>query len=131
MMNENTGFDLQTTEDFVADELKNLGIPCNLIGYRYLRRAVALCIQDPDAIKHIVKGLYANVAEQYGTTVSRTERAIRHCVAVCFDRSDPDTIEAYFGRTVSARKGHATNAEFIAMVAENVRRKMREYYYVR
>lgn len=44
-----------------------------------------------------------------------------HAVEVAWDRGDLDTLQAYFGYTVSYTKGKPTTAEFIAMVSERIR----------
>jgi two-component system response regulator (stage 0 sporulation protein A) len=42
------------------------------------------------------------------------ERAIRHAIEVAWDRGDLDTLQRFFGYTVSNTKGKPTNSEFIA-----------------
>lgn len=53
-------------------------------------------------------------------TASRVERAIRHAIEVAWDRGDLDTLQKYFGFTVSNSKGKPTNSEFIAMIADRL-----------
>ena len=54
------------------------------------------------------------------------ERAIRHAIEVAWDRGDLDTLQRFFGYTVSNTKGKPTNSEFIARIANVVRQQMRE-----
>lgn len=42
--------------------------------------------------------------------------AIRHAIEVAWDRGDLETLQKYFGYTVSNAKGKPTNSEFIAMM---------------
>ena len=56
----------------------------------------------------------------FGTTASRVERAIRHAIEVAWDRGDLETLQKYFGYTVSNAKGKPTNSEFIAMIADKL-----------
>lgn len=72
-----------------------------------------------DAVKS-KKVLYPEVARKFGTTASRVERAIRHAIEVAWDRGDLDTLQKYFGFTVSNSKGKPTNSEFIAMIADRL-----------
>ena len=53
------------------------------------------------------------------------ERAIRHAIEVAWDRGDLETLQKFFGYTVSNIKGKPTNSEFIAMIADclSLRRK--------
>ena len=60
------------------------------------------------------------LAKRFGTTPSRVERAIRHAIEVAWDRGDLETLQKYFGYTVSNVKGKHTNSEFIAMIADRL-----------
>jgi two-component system response regulator (stage 0 sporulation protein A) len=60
------------------------------------------------------------VAKRFGTTPSRVERAIRHAIEVAWDRGDLETLQKFFGYTVSNTKGKPTNSEFIAMIADRL-----------
>ena len=64
--------------------------------------------------------LYPAVAKKFGTTSSRVERAIRHAIEVAWDRGDLETLQKYFGYTVSNAKGKPTNSEFIALIADRL-----------
>ena len=54
------------------------------------------------------------------------ERAIRHAIEVAWDRGDLETLQKYFGYTVSNAKGKPTNSEFIAMIADRIRLSRRK-----
>ena len=69
----------------------------------------------------IAKVLYPEVARRYNTTPSRVERAVRHAIETAWDRGDLETLQRYFGYTVSNTKGKPTNSEFIAMIADRIR----------
>ena len=66
-----------------------------------------------DVINAIIKVLYPQVAKTFNTTPNRVERAIRHAIEVAWDRGDLDTLQRFFGYTVSNTKGKPTNSEFI------------------
>ena len=68
----------------------------------------------------ITKVLYPQVAKTFQTTPSRVERAIRHAIEVAWDRGDLDTLQRFFGYTVSNTKGKPTNSEFIALIADKL-----------
>ena len=42
----------------------------------------------------------------------------RHAIEVAWDRGDIETLQKFFGYTVSNIKGKPTNSEFIAMIAD-------------
>ena len=98
--------------------IHDIGVPAHIKGYQYLREAIGLAVADMDVINAVTKVLYPAVAKKYGTTASRVERAIRHAIEVAWDRGDLETLQKYFGYTVSNAKGKPTNSEFIAMIAD-------------
>ena len=105
----------------VTDIIHELGIPAHIKGYRYVREAIILAVGNAGIIDAITKELYPQVAKMFQTTPSRAERAIRHAIEVAWDRGDLETLQRYFGYTVSNIKGKPTNSEFIALVAEHIR----------
>ncbi len=114
--------DLEST---VTEVIHEIGVPAHIKGYQYLREAIILTIGDMEIINAVTKVLYPAVAKKYGTTPSRVERAIRHAIEVAWDRGDLETLQKFFGYTVSNIKGKPTNSEFIAMIADclSLRRK--------
>ena len=112
-------------EAVVTDIIHEIGVPAHIKGYQYLREAIILTIKDMDMINAVTKVLYPEVAKRFGTTPSRVERAIRHAIEVAWDRGDIETLQKFFGYTVSNIKGKPTNSEFIAMIADclSLRRK--------
>ena len=112
-------------EAAVTEIIHEIGVPAHIKGYQYLREAIMLAVNDMDVINAVTKVLYPTVAKKYGTTPSRVERAIRHAIEVAWDRGDLETLQKFFGYTVSNIKGKPTNSEFIAMIADclSLRRK--------
>lgn len=107
-----------TLESVVTDVIHEIGVPAHIKGYQYLREAIMLAIDDMDVINSVTKVLYPEVARKFNTTPSRVERAIRHAIEVAWDRGDLETLQKFFGYTVSNIKGKPTNSEFIAMIAD-------------
>lgn len=105
-------------EVMVTDIIHEIGVPAHIKGYQYLREAIIITINDMDAINAVTKVLYPAVAKRFSTTPSRVERAIRHAIEVAWDRGDIETLQKFFGYTVSNIKGKPTNSEFIAMIAD-------------
>ena len=105
----------------VTAMIHQIGVPAHIKGYQYLRRAIMMVIEDEDLINLVTKRLYPAVAQTYGTTASRVERAIRHAIEVAWDRGDIDTINSYFGYTIQSSRGKPTNSEFIALIADKLR----------
>ncbi len=117
----------QSLESLVTEIIHEIGVPAHIKGYQYLREAIILTITDMDIINAVTKVLYPTVAKKYATTPSRVERAIRHAIEVAWDRGDLETLQKFFGYTVSNIKGKPTNSEFIAMIADRLSLQRREY----
>jgi len=112
-------------ESRVTAIIHEVGVPAHIKGYQYLREAILIAIDDMDVINAVTKVLYPEVAKRFGTTASRVERAVRHAIEVAWDRGDLDTLQKYFGFTVSNSKGKPTNSEFIAMIADRLQLDMK------
>ena len=106
--------------------IHQVGIPAHIKGYQYLRSAIIMVAKDNRVINEVTKTLYPSVAREFATTSSRVERAIRHASEVAWDRGDVDMLNSFFGYTIQNSKGKPTNSEFIAMIADNLRLKMRQ-----
>ena len=113
-------------ESTVTAIIHEIGVPAHIKGYQYLREAILIAVEDMDVINAVTKVLYPEVAKRYGTTASRVERAIRHAIEVAWDRGDLETLQKYFGYTVSNAKGKPTNSEFIAMIADRLQLQQKE-----
>ena len=112
--------DARDLERQVTAIIHDIGVPAHIKGYQYLREAIGLAVADMEVINAVTKVLYPAVAKKFGTTASRVERAIRHAIEVAWDRGDLETLQKYFGYTVSNAKGKPTNSEFIAMIADRI-----------
>ena len=112
--------DKTSIESMVTSIIHEIGVPAHIKGYQYLREAIIIAVNDMEVINAVTKVLYPAVAKRFATTPSRVERAIRHAIEVAWDRGDLETLQKYFGYTVSNAKGKPTNSEFIAMIADRL-----------
>ena len=115
----------QSIEAMVTGIIHEIGVPAHIKGYQYLREAIIIAVNDMDVINAITKVLYPQVAKTFQTTPSRVERAIRHAIEVAWDRGDLDTLQRFFGYTVSNTKGKPTNSEFIALIADKLQLQLK------
>ncbi|MGN8896341.1 sporulation transcription factor Spo0A [Flavonifractor sp. HCP28S3_F3] len=113
-------------ESTVTAIIHEIGVPAHIKGYQYLRESILIAVKDMEVINAVTKILYPEVAKRFGTTASRVERAIRHAIEVAWDRGDLETLQKYFGYTVSNAKGKPTNSEFIAMIADRLQLQQKE-----
>ncbi len=117
--------DKASIESMVTGIIHEIGVPAHIKGYQYLREAIIIAVNDMDVINAITKVLYPQVAKTFQTTPSRVERAIRHAIEVAWDRGDLDTLQRFFGYTVSNTKGKPTNSEFIALIADKLQLQLK------
>ncbi len=127
----NSSFDSQIAPDnndlelMVTEILHQIGVPAHIKGYHYLREAIVMSVNNNEVINSVTKILYPTVAKHHKTTSSRVERAIRHAIEVAWDRGDVDVLNSYFGYTIQNNRGKPTNSEFIAMIADKLRLRLR------
>ena len=112
-------------ELMVTEIIHQIGVPAHIKGYHYLREAIMLAVKDSEIINSVTKMLYPTVAKMHDTTSSRVERAIRHAIEVAWDRGDVDVLNSYFGYTIHNGRGKPTNSEFIAMIADKLRLRLK------
>ena len=112
-------------ELMVTEIIHQIGVPAHIKGYHYLREAIILSVKNSDIINSVTKLLYPTVAKAYNTTSSRVERAIRHAIEVAWVRGDIDVLNSYFGYTIQNDRGKPTNSEFIAMISDKLRLRLK------
>ena len=112
-------------ELMITKILHQIGVPAHIKGYHYLREGIRLTVKDEEMINSVTKILYPTIAKKYNTTSSRVERAIRHAIEVAWDRGDIDVLNDYFGFTINSIRGKPTNSEFIAMIADKLKLRLK------
>lgn len=99
------------SEKKVSNLLKEIGIPANIKGYRYITYGVVLLSENKG--ESMTKFIYPGIAKEFGTTGTRVERAIRHAVEKSFYGGKWDKLKGLFGNTASLKNGKVTNSEFL------------------
>lgn len=105
----------------VTNMIHEIGIPAHIKGYRFIRDAIMMAVEDMNMLNSITKILYPTIAKNHQTNPSRVERAIRHAIEVAWSRGRADVLDELFGYTIDAGKGKPTNSEFIALLADKIR----------
>ena len=124
-INGNTPLSDTDLEMMITEIIHQIGVPAHIKGYHYLRDAILMSVKNPDYINSVTKVLYPTVAKKHSTTSSRVERAIRHAIEVAWDRGDIEVLNLYFGYTVHTSRGKPTNSEFIAMISDKLRLRLK------
>ena len=105
----------------ITNVLHELGVPSHIKGYSYIREGILEVFLNPSVIGGITKELYPKIADDFNTTVSRVERAIRHAIEVSWNRGNWDLMQDIFGYSVDIERAKPTNSEFIITVADKLR----------
>ena len=113
-------------EAMVTEIIHQIGVPAHIKGYHYLRKAILLSIENEEYLHAITKQLYPEIAKCFNSTSSRVERAIRHSIEVAWDRGDVDVLNSFFGYTIHNTRGKPTNSEFIAMITDKMRLRLKK-----
>ena len=115
----------QTLDEKITSVFLSIGIPAHIKGYQYLREAIRMVYSEPELINRITKALYPGIGKTFSTSSSKVERAIRHAIEVAWDRGDVEVLNSYFGYTVHNDRGKPTNSEFIAMISDKLRLRLK------
>lgn len=102
----------------VNEILFDLSIPANLLGFKYVKRAIIMIHENPKYMRSVTSVVYPRIAKEYETTNSKVERGIRHAITRSLNNIDSDVAYKYFGSSISIEKDKPTNAEFIAAIVE-------------
>ena len=112
-------------ELMVTDIIHKLGVPAHIKGYHYLRTAIICSVEDRRLMDSVTKLLYPIVATQHCTTSSRVERAIRHAIEIAWERGSCEMMKDFFGCTISGFSCRPTNSEFIALLSDRLRLRLK------
>lgn len=104
----------------VTAMIHDIGVPADIKGYQYLREAIKLAVEDFDRINNMTECIYTPIALADNTTPKRVQSAVLRAIEIAWDRGDLDTLQRFFGYTVSNTKGRPTNSEFIALLADRI-----------
>lgn len=105
----------------IANTLHDVGVPANLKGYSYLIDALELTIANPETSFSMTQSIYVPIAKQHDVKPEQVSRAIKRAINIAWERGDLDTLQSYFGYTVSNTRGMPTNGEFVSIIGETLR----------
>ena len=109
----------------ISNVFLSAGIPPHIKGYGFLRTGVKLAMKNPEILGNITKELYPRIAENFDTSPSKVERAIRHAIEVAWNRGRIENLNSIFGVSFYMNGDKPTNGEFIALVADRLIQEQR------
>ena len=98
--------------------LVHLGVPTEMRGYRYLKTAIMLCLENEEYIHSTTTVLYPMIASQYATTPAAVERNIRRAIEHVCRNTPRKVLKEYFGNVQGDK---FTNRKFIAGLVEYIK----------
>ncbi len=110
----------RSLDEKITSIFLSIGIPAHIKGYQYLREGIKMVMNRPESIGSITKVLYPGIAEGFGTSASKVERAIRHAIEVAWTRGKIENINDIFGYNIYSKNDKPTNGEFIALIADRL-----------
>ncbi len=111
-------------EMWIAEELNGLGMSHKIKGHQACRTAVAMILEA--GFRPEIRFVYEAVAERLKTDRANVERNIRYAVEKTWETGDWEAIDRVFGYTVDRERGKPTNSEFLFLIAERVKNRMRK-----
>jgi two-component system response regulator (stage 0 sporulation protein A) len=106
--------DVLSLEMAITEMLRFFGIPAHIKGYRYIREAVIMAVNDPNTVDLITKHIYPDIAKKHGTTPSKVERAMRHALEIAWKRGLNSPLT---DRIFPSNDSKPKNNEFISALA--------------
>lgn len=114
----NAGFVPETEEDveqLVVGLLRNIGVPVRMVGYKYLRDAIILAVDDTESLMSVTKNIYPEIAIRHGTSSGNVERNIRYVIESTWNRRAEVIPENDLFKGAVKKP---TNSEFILVCSE-------------
>jgi two-component system response regulator (stage 0 sporulation protein A) len=108
--------DDQTLTGVITKHVIRLGVPTNIIGYRYIIEAVRMMIQEAGALP-ITKQVYTTIAENNNTSVECVESSIRKTVDRVF-RLNNEAFRELMRLSTPPIEKKPTNSRFLTILSE-------------
>lgn len=95
----------------INNVLIELGLSPKLTGYEYVKECIKRVARNNMLSHNVNRYLYAQIADDYNTTIQNVEKNIRKCIENA--KRDKDVWHFYFGYEVE----NITNKQFITTLA--------------
>lgn len=121
MTTKDNSISKDTLTQLVSHFMLRLGVPTYLNGYRYLRDALEMSIQNMGLVGNITKFIYPDIAKKYRTTSTKVERSIRHAIEVSWENGDIEAFDELFGYNITDNYKRPSNTMYVAIIANYIR----------
>ena len=103
----------------VTTILCEIGVPADILGYKYIHEAILMTADDAGFIKD-TGNLYSSLARKYQTTPSEVESTMSRAIGFTWDRrrdiNSRDTFDYFFNKCEIKPTGH----EFVKLIADRL-----------
>ena len=110
--------DQSKNEEYIVTQyLMKLGVPTSVTGFGYIKSGVLYLLKEENRRVLVTRELYPKIAEEYNSSVSKVERAIRTAIGKAERRCTKELQIILYDR----EEFRLTNMEFITLVTEKIR----------
>jgi len=100
--------------------MKTIGVPPNVAGYKFLKKAIVISVKDEEKDQQITKTIYPEIARYYKTTIPKVERGIRNAITLTWQKGNKLMLAEYFKNKILNKEGRPTNSFFITTIANQI-----------
>lgn len=105
----------------ISNTLEQLNLSFHLAGYDLIAEAVEMVVKDKPLIRRITTVIYVDLAKKHDITTHSVERRIRYAIGHNWKKGNTDVLNEIFDSDPK-KSSQPTNREYIAAIAERVRR---------
>lgn len=113
-------------EHMVVGLLRNIGVPVRMVGYKYLRDAIIIAMEDTDSLMSVTKNIYPEIASRHGTSSGNVERNIRYVIESTWSRRDDEKYKDIISKIFKGEVKKPTNSEFILICSEWIHYQLKQ-----
>ena len=120
---EKTTSGLTDLHEEITDLLDRLDVTPNYNGYNCIREALKIAVQTQGRMPSVSKEIQPAVAKKLSVTSASVERSIRTAIKRSWEKITDSSKMKFFGSYALKEEWSPTNGEYIAIIAEKLKRK--------
>lgn len=106
--------------------LVELKITPSLSGFQYIKECLIIILIKRGKVGGLFRGIYKQLANEYQTTASSVERAIRNALDTIWENAQARAINKVIGLNVFGKYDKPSITQFLTLLAE----KLSQEYYI-
>lgn len=109
-------------ESFIAEQVRFLGVPTNVLGYKYIQEALCALLEQEENYPTF-KQIYREIAARHKSDWSCVENAISSAIKTAMGNNTPALQATLALSPILAEKNALSNGRFLSIVAQSIRLK--------